>query len=842
MKANSPNSLRIAWVILTLLAMSAQACTLSLLQSPLFPSQPASPPTANIPSPTPQPLAQTAFTVTLPEPLAPGETLFLNVLDEVTGLSLNAVPYQMQAKDSLTYTATLALPVNAVVKYRYVRRGSFEVQEDSSGGAAVRYRLYYVVGPGQVEDIVNDWADKSYARQVGSIQGHIYNADTGSPLPNILVTAGGVQYITDSAGRFNLEGLPVGTQNLVVYSMDGIYQTFQQGAAVAAGLSTNVDLRLHPSPMVNVTFNASVPANTVTGAPVRIAGNLLQLGNTFADLQGGLSTNADRMPIMTFTPDGRYSTTISLPVGAYVRYKYTLGDGFWNAEHKSNGEFVLRDFIVPPHDVILQDQVQTWQAGTSAPILFDVTVPSVTPPGDIIYIQFNPYGWTEPVPMWPFGNNRWAYKLYSPLNMLGSFSYRYCRNGQCGSTDDVATAGNSAHGRGANTSLSPQDIQDTVTAWTWYENPEPSTLVGASITVRPSNFVAGVELQSTFRPNWSYFAPQAFTNIQAIGANEVVITPSWGFTQINPVEFLPTPGQDPLWIDTAIMVSQARALGLNVAIFPTPRFPTSTNPMNAPSADFWSAAPRDAAWWQSWFDHYRAFLVNYADLASQTGAQTLILGGEWLAPALPGGALPDGSPSGVPADVEARWKAILIEVRQHYKGQILWALPYTKSNLQTPLTFLQDTDGIYLLWSTALAPLAGASKSDMVNEAGRLLDNEVSPLPSLLNKPIILALTYPSASGAASGCLSNGQGGCMNWTALNRPNADVSTVSLDLETQANLYEALLTAINGRPWIGGLVSRGYYPPAALQDKSASIHGKPAADILWYWFPRMLGIVK
>ncbi|HVN14825.1 MAG TPA: carboxypeptidase regulatory-like domain-containing protein [Anaerolineales bacterium] len=835
MKAKPKKSYRPALIILTLLAVTAQACTLSLLQSPLFPTQPTSAPSSNVPSPTPQPLAQTTFTVAIPAPLAPGETLFLSVLDEVTGLSLNATPYQMQAKDSLTYTATLALPVNAVVKYRYVRRGSAEVQEDSSNGTPVRYRLYYVVGPGDVQDIVSDWADKTFARPIGNIQGHIYNADTGSPLPNMLVTAGGVQYITDSAGRFDLEGLPVGTQNLVIYSMDGIYQTFQQGAAVAAGQSTNVDLRLHPSPMVNVTFTASVPSNTVTGAPVRIAGNLLQLGNTFADLQGGLSTNADRMPIMSFSADGRYTATVSLPVGAYVQYKYTLGDGFWNAEHKSGGAFVLRDFIVPPHDVVLQDQVETWQAGSSAPILFDVTVPSVTPQADIIYIQFNPYGWTEPLPMWPLGNNRWAYKLYSPLNMLGSFSYRYCRNGQCGSADDVATAGDSAQGREANTSISSQDIQDTVTAWTWYQNPEPTTLVGANITVRPSSFVAGVEFQASFRPNWSYFAPQAFSNIQALGANEVVLTPTWAFTNINPLEFMPVPGQDPLWIDSAIMISQAKALGLNVALFPMPRF-------SASSSDFWSAAPKDAGWWQNWFDRYRAFAVNYADLASQTGAQTLILGGEWLAPALPDGTMPDGSPSNVPSDVDARWKAILIEVRQHYKGQIFWALPYTKSNLQTPLTFLQDTDGIYLLWSAPLAGSTNPSKSDLVNEAGRLLDNEVSPLPSLLNKPIIVAVAYPSAAGAATGCLADGQGGCLDWTALNRPNADVGTVSLDLQSQADLYEAMLTAINGRPWVSGFVSRGYYPPVALQDKSASVHGKPAADILWYWFPRMLGVVK
>jgi hypothetical protein len=57
-----------------------------------------------------------------------------------------------------------------------------------------------------------------------------------------------------------------------------------------------------------------------------------------------------------------------------------------------------------------------------------------------------------------------------------------------------------------------------------------------------------------------------------------------------------------------------------------------------------------------------------------------------------------------------------------------------------------------------------------------------------------------------------------------------------------LYEAMLNAINTRPWVGGVVSRGYYPPALLQDKSASVHGKPAADLLWYWFPRLTGVVK
>jgi len=835
MNRKSSLSHRIALVALVL-ALSGQACTLSLFEIPTLPNSATQTPAAIPPSPTPQAMAQTTFVASLPEPLAAGETLILAILDEVTGLSLNATYYPMSPRDVLTYTAVLPLPLSAVVKYRYVRRSSSQAQEDTSFGAIVRYRLYNVVGQAEVVDIIADWTDKSYSRQTGIIQGHVLNADTGAPLPNLLVTAGGVHYLTDSAGRFDLAGLPAGTHNLAVYSLDGRYQPFQQGASVGANQTTTVDARVRPSPLVNVTFITAVPVNTVPGAPVRVAGNLLQLGNTFADLQGGLSTNADRMPIMNLLPDGRYSTTVSLPVGAHVQYKYTLGDGFWNAEHKITGEFVLRDFIVPAQDITLENAIETWQTDTSSgPILFEVSVPSVTPPGDIIYIQFNPYGWTEPIPMWPLGNNTWAYKLYSPLNMLGSFGYRYCRNGQCGSADDSATMGNGAHGREATTSLISQDIRETVTSWAWFENPEPSTLVGASISPRAAGFITGVEFQSSFHPNWSYYAPQALANTQALGSSHVILTPSWTYTNIAPLTFAPVPGKDPLWIDSAIMISQANALGLNVALFPTPHFTGS-------ASDFWSVAPRDAAWWQMWFNRYRAFAVNYADLAAQTGTQILILGGDGVTPAVPGGALPNGSPSNMPADVEAQWKAIISEVRQHFTGKIYWALPYTKSNLQTPLSFLKDVDGVYLLWSASLTANSSATKSDLAVEAGKLLDNEVSPLPSLINKPIVLALAYPSATGTASGCLPDGKNGCLDWSALNRPNPDIGMINLNLQAQADVYEAIFTAVNSRTWVSGIVSRGYYPPAALQDKSASVHGKPAADILWYWFPRLLGVVK
>jgi hypothetical protein len=816
-----------------LLALSSLACTFSLIQLPTIPAISTQLPTPAIPTGTPLPKAQTVFDATLSEPLIAGETLGLSVLDEVTGLALNSTTYPMQSVDGTTYTATLALPYNSVVKYHYVRLSSTQAPEATALGESIRYRLYYVAGQAEVKDIIAGWTDKTFTHPMGSIQGRVLNVDTGTPIPSILVTAGGERSFTDSAGRFDLEGLPAGTHNLVAYALDGTYQTFQQGATVAQGLSTEVEIKVKAAALVHITFYVTAP-NDVQGAPVRIAGNLLELGNTFADLKGGLSTVADRMPVMALQPDGRYSVTISLPVGADVQYKYTLGDGFWNAEHKTTGEFRLREMIIPPQDTVIQDQVDTWKAGNSASILFEVTVPSTTPADELIYIQFNPYGWTEPIPMWPMGNNQWAYKLYGPLNTLGNFYYRYCRDGQCGSTDDISTAGNSAKGREVATSLTGQDIQDSVTDWAWLSNTEPSTLVGSAITVRQSGFVSGVEFQSNYQPNWSYYNPQAVQNVKALGANWVYFTPSWTFSRASPLEFGLAPEQDPFWLDSAIMISQARGMNLNVGIFPIPHFATT-------SADFWTKSPRDATWWQTWFDHYRAFAVNFADLAAQTGSQALVLGGDWLDPALPNGTLADGTPSGTPTDTDARWTAILAEVRQHFSGKVFWALSYTPGKLQTSLNFLSSTDGIYLLWNAPLASQAGASKTDMMNQAGQLLDNEVSPLASVLNKPVLIALAYPSASGAATGCLSNGNGGCLGWDSLNQPN-NPGSVSLNLQGQSDLYEAMLNAINTRPWVGGIVSRGYYPPAMLQDKSASVHGKPAADLLWYWFPRLTGLVK
>jgi hypothetical protein len=829
------------WLVLLALVfvLPSLACQFSLIDWPAFewPSAWGSNPTpidttGTSPQPNPTALAQVKFTVRLPAPIPAGDELYLTVLDEVTGLPFNPQLYKMTPLDAQTYSVDMGFPLGSIVKYRYLRKGPGLAQEATTWGELVRYRLYHAGAPGEVQDFLAAWNDQPYTgTETGRIRGVITNAQNGQPIPNIMVSIAGVSTLSDSLGQYVLDGIQPGTHLLMAYALDGAFKPFQQGATAQGGAATPAPLALQAAPTVQVTFNLKVPTDTAGGAPIRLAGNLLQLGNTYADLGGGSSTVASRMPALTPVQGSAtsFSFTLRLPVGADIRYKYTLGDGIWNAEHDLNGKFVLRQLIVPDSDTVISDTVTTWQAGPSAPIIFNVTVPANTPVGDTISIQFSPFGWTEPIPMWPLGNNRWTYRLSSPLYMLGSFGYRYCRNDQCTAAGDLQTAA-ANQSRRVSTSLTTENRQDTVRAWSWLPESDPATVTALPIRPRTAGFWTGVEFSSEYHPSWQAYYPATFTGLQSINTSIVVLTPTWtARTNNQSLNFAPIPGRNPLWADNAQITQLARATNLNVALYPMPA-------LRPTASEFWLTAPRNSSWWEDWFSRYRAFALYHADLATQAGARVLILGGESIAPSLPGGLLANGQPSDVPADAESRWRNLIVEVRARFNGQLLWAHPY-RTTLGTAPAFIDQFDGIYLLWS---APLAanGQNLDAYLAEANRRMDEEVFPFVSAVRKPVVIAVDYPSARGAAQGCIQAG-GSCLDSTLLNPTNPDIPAVPIDLKGQADLYQAMLIAVEQHSWVSGFIARGYYPPVSLTDKSSSVRGKPAADLLWYWYPRFLG---
>jgi hypothetical protein len=796
---------------------------------PTFAPQPT--PVVNL-TPTsalPSSFSQIRFEVQIPA--APQGPLFIEILDEVTGLPYNYVRYEMRSKDDLHYFIDLPAVTASVIKYRYILGGKNPATEFTALQAPVRYRMFVVHGPSSVQDIIASWSPVASEQATGRIHGIVRDAISNAPLPGILVISGGVETYSAADGSFLLEGLLPGTHNLVAYSLDGSYPVYQQGATVAAESQTEADLRLSPAQMVQVTFFVSLPAEAPRGVPVRLIGNTPALGNTFADLDGGMSTVASRAPLLAYHTESGYSITLSLPVGFYLQYKYSLGDGFWNAEHTLDGAFRVRQLIVPETDTIIYDSIDTWRSGNFAPVTFFVNVPPVTPATDIISIQFDPSNWTIPVPMWSMGSNRWLFILYSPLNVsAGNIGYRYCRNDQCGIADDAATQGNSTSGWPFTGGVVAQTFEDEVGAWAWWQPGSVSTTVLAeNIISRGNEFIAGIELDRHYHPTWQPYESTTYQHIRDMGANWVVLTPSWTFTKATPPTLEPVAGRNPLWGDTLRSI-QPQLYQLNFAIFPQIDYSVS-------QGDFWGTETRSDGWWDAWFDRYREFIIHYADTAAITNAKALIIGANGIEPAFPAGLLPNGVPSGVPDNAEMRWRSIIADVRLHFKGTLMWATDYTDGFGQPP-PWIDAVDQIYVLWSAPLSTGSMTQIPELYAEFARRLDTELTTFHQTTNKPMVIAIKYPSVNGSAMGCVQL-PSSCLDLSVVENPGINYPGASLDLMEQADIYNAALNAINGRDWITGFVSRGYYSPAVLQDLSASIHGKPASDIVWYWFPRILG---
>jgi hypothetical protein len=437
--------------------------------------------------------------------------------------------------------------------------------------------------------------------------------------------------------------------------------------------------------------------------------------------------------------------------------------------------------------------------------------------------------------MWKLGEDHWVYLLISPITNVENFVYRYCRNDQCGRADDSLTPGNSTLGRTITIAGGTQSIEDTVEAWYWMQPDDPARQIEIpEVKTRAEGFIAGIQLQPYYHPSITPRLPITYREIDTLQANWVFLTPTWTFTRQTPPVFESVTGKDQSWSDLSYATEKAQAFDLNVAYNPTPNFPEDME-------DWWASSPRDFPWWHVWFERYKNFILTFADKAQQDGASGLVLGGEWVFPALPGGVLADGSPSGVPADAEKRWREIISEVRERYQGTLYWALPTAKKGINPP-PFIEDLDQVYLLWSLPLSDQPDAESQQLSATVAQYLDNEVFPMKISLEMPITVVAAYPSANGSLQGCIpvsdETEENACYNPEYLEPPYQDNPEVILDLDEQFSAYQALLSAISERDWLDGFVSSSFYPPAELRDKSASINGKPAQSILGEWYGRFV----
>ena len=791
------HSLRESWTVkftslLTLII-------LMILNTSCYPIQT----TPLIPEPTPTsviPLtdALITFRVTLLEPLPPGDSLYLVTVEEVTGLGLNPQRYIMEAEDGLHYFVILPFVMDSIVEYRYQRQGSSLAQEHLPDGRPVRYRLYHVEGPGIVEDVVSRWTDTQFADLSGELSGQVFDSVTGEPVPSLMIAVGGNQVFTAADGTFSIKRIVPGTHNLITYALDGTYRPFQQGAQIQPGLLTFAKIAVEPAKNITVTFIVSLPENTPPDLPIRLAGNLSQLGNTFADLNGGMSSLADRMPILNNRGDGVYSLSINLPAGTDLRYKYTLGDGLWNAERTQTGAFALRQLIVPEQNITIQDSVDTWEYGSHGNISFETHIPTSDLTNTNVYIQFDPgYGWTEPIPMWGVLTEddtiTWKYTLTSPLDLITELRYRFCLQGDCNVTGFLGTVGSTTSEAKISITDQPQTIVSQVTSWFGMSGKTTTAVIpNVPIASRGDSFIAGVAFQDFFQPSWANKISASVGDINNLHANWAFFSPTWSYSSFTPPTLEYAPKSDPGWDDLTNWIGQAHLLSLKVSLLPLPKIPES--PPDLENTTLFETYGRSI-----WFENYSRMVLHFATLGAKTNVDALIISNKWV---MPPGVLQDSQ--NYSTDTQF-WTYLISNIRSIYPGKIFWAITYP-DDIASPLSILDLVDGVYVLWSPTFSSDLTVDSRGMKDKLLEIIDRDLAPTVQYNNKPVILAISCPSTS---------------------------------MTEQMNVYNAFMMAINERPWLSGIVSTGYYPLLPMQDASTSINGKPASGVLWYWFPYFLG---
>ncbi len=759
------------------------------------------------------------FTIVLPGPVSDGESVVLEVLDEVTGLPYNSRIYQMTGENSQEFTTTVSFPAGSVVKYRYLRIGTSITPEVTRDGNEIRYRLLFVSGETTTTDILQNWQGSTSTSDTGLLSGTVVDKATQMPLADILISAAGNLTFTDANGQFNIHGLTPGIHNVVFYAMDGGYQTYQQSASIVSGSTTRANLELTAQPLVQVTFHLTAP-NDALGIPVYMTGNLLQLGNTFSNLNGGMSIKPKLMPLMTLQEDGSFLLTLDLHAGTDLRYKFTLGDGFWNSERDANGGFYVRQLIVPDHAVTLDLRVASWRSPGVQPITFNINIPPENDPGDEKYIQLKSSSWTEPLPLWPLGNGNYIYILFSPLDTTIPIAYRFCRNEDCLQALDAASLISEANVQPAETA---QSVQVLLSEWqNWHPITSPTEVIAADIPVKSASYQTWIELSPEMTSTWQVYAPMGISALADKGVGTIVISPEW-FISSDSNTLAPLIGETPFKSTLVNLLGNIDSFKMETGLFPRIA-PTNT------VQTFWSSQEHSEDWWRKWFTSYRQFILNYAQIAAETQVDWFVIGGKDVMPAFPGGVFADGSASDIPDDFDDLWLKLISDIRSKYSGKLVWA-----TNAQVSLdplpNFLNSVDAVYITIDSPIGFSESPTLDELAYNFQAVVNSQVYDVYVSTQKPIIAGLAYPSVTNASSGC------SLLDYECSNDGiflNEEVAEISVNLEEQVLIYNATLPILANQEWINGIAIKGYDPTMIKLDGTSSIAGKPAFDVIWYWF--------
>jgi len=261
------------------------------------------------------------------------------------------------------------------------------------------------------------------------------------------------------------------------------------------------------------------------------------------------------------------------------------------------------------------------------------------------------------------------------------------------------------------------------------------------------------------------------------------------------------PGTPP---DAAVerIIRRARALGLKVMLKPHVDLANDSQHYRGEIGPDFTAAD-----WAAWFASYRPFILHYAAMAERTDCELFCVGCEL----------------GTTAVHEAEWRQIVSAVRGLYSGP----LTYADNQVEYAPNAVAWWDAVDFIGQDAYPTLTQAVEPtvDDLLDGWAAFRGKLQALSEAWGKPLILT---------EIGCRSV-QGGAQNPWDWQRQGA------VDLDVQANFYEAACRAVSGLGWLRGMYWWQWMPDpddGGPADTGYSPHDKPAEDVLRTWYSRAL----
>ncbi len=293
-------------------------------------------------------------------------------------------------------------------------------------------------------------------------------------------------------------------------------------------------------------------------------------------------------------------------------------------------------------------------------------------------------------------------------------------------------------------------------------------------------------------------ADQALEELAATGATwiSLIVTCYQETVSSTQIQCL-TDSRTPTDADLIHAIQQAKSLGLKVML--KPHVDLNNDPTHwRGDINFGS----DEAAWSAWFASYQNFIVHYAQLAQAHGVDQFCVGTEL-----------QGT-----THREIQWRQIIAAVRAVYSGPLVYA-----ANPPSEYTTIQFWDALDLIGVDAYFPLT--NKTDPTLE--ELIAGWQAPLAQLealsqqWGKPVVFTeVGYRSVDGANMAP--------WDWS---------SPGPVDLQEQADCYQALVTVVQNRSWIQGFFIWVWYTDpdqGGPTDTSYTPHAKPAEAILRCFF--------